>query len=382
MGHIGAWHVLDLARVRFYWPHSQRDIEHYCSKVCPCLKDRKFTQHTREAHSRRRHTCVTGFSPFFLLYGRSPRLPIDVVFGLDPKVGPKEEDHNQFVKRWITQMEEAYSIAACQAAKSTECTAIPFHATACEQMQIQSRVFPNNRSVPVPQSRHTDNQQMNPLRWQVMTVQMKKLIYLSALHLTIQTTERLICRGSEPAENLILQQCPCTRSGWHTLHWANRVRCWSRDDQNIASAESDSPITVSDTPEPGADSLEEQPPKLQAEPEAPRWQNLQRSAWTLELLLSMVMLSRLSGTCLYRCLWHRGWTLMFRWTLMWSVVAERSSLQDSSSGVSSRMWVRIPAVTLVSLSKTLNHNCFSPPRGQMGTCEGRVGWLAPALYAL
>ena len=42
----------------------------------------------------------------------------------------------------------------------------------------------------------------------------------------------------------------------------------------------------------------------------------------------------------------------------WSVVAERSSLPDSSSGVSSRMWVRIPVVTLVSLSKTLNHNCF------------------------
>ena len=47
----------------------------------------------------------------------------------------------------------------------------------------------------------------------------------------------------------------------------------------------------------------------------------------------------------------------------WSVVAERSSLPDSSSGVSNRMWVRIPAVTLVSLSMTLNHNCFSPPRG-------------------
>ena len=44
-------------------------------------------------------------------------------------------------------------------------------------------------------------------------------------------------------------------------------------------------------------------------------------------------------------------------------LAERSSLPDSSSGVSNRMWVRIPAVTLVSLSKTLNHNCFSPPRG-------------------
>ena len=41
-------------------------------------------------------------------------------------------------------------------------------------------------------------------------------------------------------------------------------------------------------------------------------------------------------------------------------MAERSSALDSSSGVV-RMWVRIPAwpvVALVSLSKTLNHNCF------------------------
>ena len=43
-----------------------------------------------------------------------------------------------------------------------------------------------------------------------------------------------------------------------------------------------------------------------------------------------------------------------------SDVAERSSELDSSSGVG-RMWVRIPAwpvTTLVSLSKTPNHNCF------------------------
>ena len=45
---------------------------------------------------------------------------------------------------------------------------------------------------------------------------------------------------------------------------------------------------------------------------------------------------------------------------MWSVVAERSGALDSSSGVVS-MWVRIlacPVAALVSLSKTLNHNCF------------------------
>ena len=60
---------------------------------------------------------------------------------------------------------------------------------------------------------------------------------------------------------------------------------------------------------------------------------------------------------------RRAYKWCLKLCMVWSVVAERSSLPDSSSGVSSRMWVRIPAVTLVSLSKTLNHNCFSPPRG-------------------
>ena len=49
-----------------------------------------------------------------------------------------------------------------------------------------------------------------------------------------------------------------------------------------------------------------------------------------------------------------------RYTCGRAVVAERSSALDSSSGVV-RMWVRIPAwlvASLVSLSKTLNHNCF------------------------
>ncbi len=44
---------------------------------------------------------------------------------------------------------------------------------------------------------------------------------------------------------------------------------------------------------------------------------------------------------------------------MWRVVAERSRSPDLSSGVfSSRVWVRYPVMTLVPLSKALNHNCF------------------------
>ena len=49
----------------------------------------------------------------------------------------------------------------------------------------------------------------------------------------------------------------------------------------------------------------------------------------------------------------------------WSAMVERFSALDlCSDGRVVRMWVRILAATvvLVSLSKTLYHNCFSPPR--------------------
>ena len=63
---------------------------------------------------------ATGFSPFFLLYGRSPRLPIDIALGLDRQEGPAAEDHNLFVSHWQTQMKEAYALAARNSAKSSE----------------------------------------------------------------------------------------------------------------------------------------------------------------------------------------------------------------------------------------------------------------------
>ena len=38
---------------------------------------------------------------------------------------------------------------------------------------------------------------------------------------------------------------------------------------------------------------------------------------------------------------------------------------NSSYGILfSRVWVRVPVMTLMSLSKTRNYNCFSPPTGK------------------
>ena len=41
MGHLGVEGVLNLTRERFFWPHMKRDIGHFVTRVCSCLKQRK-----------------------------------------------------------------------------------------------------------------------------------------------------------------------------------------------------------------------------------------------------------------------------------------------------------------------------------------------------
>ena len=48
MGHVGAERIIDLARERFFWPHMKRDITHYVTNICPCLKSRKPSRNPRE----------------------------------------------------------------------------------------------------------------------------------------------------------------------------------------------------------------------------------------------------------------------------------------------------------------------------------------------
>lgn len=57
-------------------------------------------------------TCseATGFSPCYLLFGRSPQLPIDLLFNLQPS--EKQENYSEYVKQWQARMREAYEITA------------------------------------------------------------------------------------------------------------------------------------------------------------------------------------------------------------------------------------------------------------------------------
>lgn len=41
MGHVGTERVLDLARNRFYWPFMKKEIEHYVTQQCQCVKQKK-----------------------------------------------------------------------------------------------------------------------------------------------------------------------------------------------------------------------------------------------------------------------------------------------------------------------------------------------------
>ena len=53
---------------------------------------------------------VTGYSPYFLLFGRNPKLSIDIILSEHQEPTNEQPNYHNFIQTWKVQMKEAFKI--------------------------------------------------------------------------------------------------------------------------------------------------------------------------------------------------------------------------------------------------------------------------------
>uniref|UniRef100_A0A3P8RRT6 Gypsy retrotransposon integrase-like protein 1 n=1 Tax=Amphiprion percula TaxID=161767 RepID=A0A3P8RRT6_AMPPE len=87
---------------------------------------------------------VTGYSPYELMFGRQPRLPVDLAFGL-PVRGGQLASHSQYVRNLRARLEESYQIALENSKKVAEWNKHRFDKRIREStLQVGDRVLVRN----------------------------------------------------------------------------------------------------------------------------------------------------------------------------------------------------------------------------------------------
>ena len=72
-------------------------------------KWKDLTNKVVHAYNCTRHE-ATGYSPFHLMYGRHPRLPVDFLFGLSTNVS-SSKNYQQYVQNWTSAMKSTHQLA-------------------------------------------------------------------------------------------------------------------------------------------------------------------------------------------------------------------------------------------------------------------------------
>ena len=106
------------SRTTPYHPEGNGQVKHFNRTLLSMLRTlpESYKSHWKEhlnkvvhAYNCTRHKS-TGYSPFCLIFGHHPRLPIDLVFNLKPPV--ENKSYPKYVADWQSAMKEAYRIAA------------------------------------------------------------------------------------------------------------------------------------------------------------------------------------------------------------------------------------------------------------------------------
>lgn len=219
---------------------------------------------------------ATGYSPFYLLFGRNPCLSIDLIFGINEEEGCKS--HQEYAQKWQQQMKEAYDIAS-KTIKKTTARGKMYH----DQKRPSSVLSPGDRVLVRNMSERGGPGKLSSY-WEnhihIVVSQKGKdspVYEVKPEHGTgrgriLHRNMLMACNAlplQEPAQSMLGGQNPCIQqrkrrkenksnetsedadsSDEEECHWANRLRHYHNQsgEQNVAP-----PITPETEPQPELD---------------------------------------------------------------------------------------------------------------------------------